>query len=195
MPHESPEISEEEFCAAFEVLAASRHIGGPLSDAVRAALAVVYRYAAPRLASLLRARFKVAADVIADVISTLFVRLVTRGVSQGGDPIRSPMAWLTRMAYNGMEDALRARDRDRPLSGAAAGGPSTPGPQTRTGLPADVEECLEWLSEREREVVQLWYAGFSGDEVAHVLATTANTIYVTFSRAKARLRQCLGTPA
>jgi RNA polymerase sigma factor (sigma-70 family) len=194
MSDESAPISDEAFCAAFELLATSGHSGGPLPDPVRAALEVVYRVAAPRLRLLLRARFKAASDLIADAISAVFARLVTRGVPPGTEPVRSPMAWLTAAAYNAAWDALRDAAR-RP----SAEIPDVPAPppaiETPSGLPPDVEECLGHLSDQEREVVTLRYAGFSGDEVAQVLRTTANAVYVAFNKAKARLRRCLGEGA
>ena len=194
MSDEHAPIGEEAFRAAFELLATSGHAGGPLPDAVRSAMEVVSRVAAPRLQTRLRLRFRAAADVVADAISAVFTRLVTRGVPRGTEPVRSPMAWLTAAAYNATRDALREAERAPPADLERRPAPA-PAPETPTGLPADVEECLGRLTEQEREVVQLRYAGFSGDEVAQILRTTANAVYVAFNKAKARLRRCLETPA
>jgi RNA polymerase sigma-70 factor (ECF subfamily) len=52
-------------------------------------------------------------------------------------------------------------------------------------------EALAELSDRDRELVSLYYAGLNGGQIAHLLGARRNTIDVALHRALARLRAIL----
>jgi RNA polymerase sigma-70 factor, ECF subfamily len=52
-------------------------------------------------------------------------------------------------------------------------------------------EALTELSDRDRELVSLYYAGLNGGQIAHLLDARRNTIDVALHRALARLRTIL----
>jgi RNA polymerase sigma factor (sigma-70 family) len=167
-----------------------------MPEPARGALEVVYRETAPYLIQLLRRAFRgAAADVVDDVVAAVFLKLVRQGVP-GGEDIRTPLAWLTRTAINAMKDIMRdaARAEDLGQYARAPNGSAQNFRQSETGLPPDVEECLEHLTARERAVVQLKYAGFSAKEIAEMIETTPGAADVTFDKAKKKLRLCLGSP-
>jgi RNA polymerase sigma-70 factor (ECF subfamily) len=52
-------------------------------------------------------------------------------------------------------------------------------------------EALAELSDRDRELVSLYYAGLNGSQIAHLIGARRNTIAVALHRALARLREIL----
>jgi RNA polymerase sigma-70 factor (ECF subfamily) len=52
-------------------------------------------------------------------------------------------------------------------------------------------EAVSELSDRDRELVSLYYAGLNGGQIAHLLEAPRNTIDVALHRALARLREIL----
>ena len=52
-------------------------------------------------------------------------------------------------------------------------------------------EALSELSDRDRELVSLYYAGLNGSQIAHLLGARRNTVAVALHRALARLRAIL----
>ena len=207
-PHPDPDdaegadpgaISDARLEAAFRVLAASRHRGGPLPNPVRGALEIVYRVTARDLTLFLRRQFRgVSADMVDDAVSRVFVNLVARGTGDGAAAVRCPRAWLIRAALNAMADEMRRAgsrhagqeplDAVRPEAALTTGMTGVP---TATGLPPEVEECLDLLSPLERGTVLLLFAGFSAAETAEALHTSPGAVYVAHSRAKDKLRRCL----
>ena len=192
-------ISDARLGAAFRVLSVSGRRGGELPDRVGGALAIVYRATARDLTLFLRRQFRGAsADVVDDAVSRVFSNLVTRGTGDGAADVRCPRAWLTRAALNAMADEIRADSRHAAHEALDDVGPGAAsmtgmtGVPTATGLPPDVEECLGRLSPLERATVQLRYDGFSGEETAQALHTSVNAVNVAHSRAKNKLRRCLG---
>ena len=54
-----------------------------------------------------------------------------------------------------------------------------------------LREALAELSDRDRELVSLYYAGLNGGQIAHLLGAPRNTIDVALHRARSRLRTLL----
>jgi RNA polymerase sigma factor (sigma-70 family) len=101
------------------------------------------------------------------------------------DGIRDPLPWIYRTAFRLAKEELR-RER-RPM----------PTPDMITYMPAgtgEVIRALSQLSPNQRMAVILRYeADLSNDEVARRMGVAQATVRVHLFRARARLRQLLGS--
>lgn len=198
-------VPHDELRVAFYVLADGPYGREIQASEVQAALATVYRLTAPRLLQTLMRRYRgCSVQLTEDAVASVFTKLVVNGVRGTEESeqrlIANPIAWLTKCADRAMLDLLRSEERrgEAPLLDNWDGEDSMRGddwPSGLSGLPSDVEDCLHRLTDRERSVVQWRYEGFSSSEVADMLSTTRNTVDVTHSIAKRKLRLCLGDAA
>jgi RNA polymerase sigma-70 factor (ECF subfamily) len=135
----------------------------------------VYAYAAYRLG---------AGPDAEDVTSDVFERALR--YAQSYDATKGPfVAWLLGIARRCVDERLSA-----PVA--------LPLETTLTAAPGDVEEdtvrrmalgdAVGELSDRDRELVSLHYAGLDGGQIAALLDVRRNTIDVALHRALARLR-------
>lgn len=118
-------------------------------------------------------------EVASDAVAEAFAQALRRG-----EALRSPERWVWRAAFRIAAGELK----DRRTQDALAGGGSYEMPDPRT----DVLEALAELSPRQRAVVLLHdYAGYSANEAADILSSTAATVRVHLTRARRRLRHLL----
>jgi len=120
-----------------------------------------------------------------DVTQDVFVKLYT---APPGPPIDNPRAWVFRMARNLAIDALRKKkctdigETDLPAEDAL-------GPLV---LRWDVEAAMARLSQTEREIISLHLNGdLRFREIASVTGTSVSSVYRTYRRAIASLRNSL----
>lgn len=107
----------------------------------------------------------------------------------------SPRAWLFSVAANLARDEARTAVRRKRhlalLKSEAEGEPAAPpeGPSRveRRERAAAVRAALERLSERDREVLLLWNAGLSYEEIAGQTGLALGGVGTTLSRARKRL--------
>jgi RNA polymerase sigma-70 factor (ECF subfamily) len=133
------------------------------------------------------------ADRAQDLAQETFVRALDH------DP-ENPRAWLFTVAANLARDEARGAVRRRAhLELVAADPPPPPAdPAAETEArerAAIARAALERLSERDREALLLWDAGFSYDEIAAQTGLARTAVGTTLSRARHRLveaHQALG---
>jgi len=126
------------------------------------------------------------ADRAQDLAQEVFVRAL------GQDP-DNPRAWLFTVAANLARDEARAAVRQRRHLTLIRGEAE----QTTASDPAEefehsqqveaVRRALGQLSERDREVLLLWDAGFNYEEIAEQTGLAAGAIGTTLARARRRL--------
>lgn len=127
-------------------------------------------------------------DVAAEAEAEAFSQLVHRG-----DEVRDPQAWLWRSAFRIAGGLLAERSsRSRhlsPLESIDYGGNSSTGAVVDHSL-AEFLDLLQTLSEQQRAVVVLRYAGGLGPaDIAELLGTSPGTIRVQLHRAHHHLRE------
>jgi RNA polymerase sigma-70 factor (ECF subfamily) len=126
------------------------------------------------------------ADRAHDLAQETFVRALDQ------DP-DNPRAWLFTVAANLARDEARTEIRRRrhlQLVKAEAEAPASPDPESaleRERQEAAVRRALEVLSERDRDVLLLWDAGFDYGEIAEQTGLAVGAIGTTLSRARRRL--------
>jgi RNA polymerase sigma-70 factor (ECF subfamily) len=127
------------------------------------------------------------ADQAQDLAQETFVRALDQAPE-------NPRAWLFTVARNLARDAARAVVRRRKhlalLKNEAADPPVAPD----AGLAAEtadrsaaVRRALEQLSERDREALLLWDAGFTYEEIAAQTDLAPGSVGTTLARARRRL--------
>ena len=120
-------------------------------------------------------------DLAEDLTQDVFVKLWQ---SPPGEVVRSPRAWIFRVAHNLAVDALRRPGQTELPEHAAAAG-STESVDTRL----DVEAALMKLEARDREIVSLHLnAGLRFREVAQAMQLPLGTVLWRYSRAIGILR-------
>lgn len=122
-------------------------------------------------------------DQAQDFAQEAFVRALTR------DPAR-PKAWLFTVALNLVRDDARQAARHRHLTLARARPDPAPDPASvveRREQTALVRAALDWLTERDRDVLLLWDAGLDYDEIAEQTGLARGAIGTTLARARKRL--------
>lgn len=118
-------------------------------------------------------------EVASDAVAEAFAQALRRG-----EALRSPERWVWRAAFRIAAGELK----DQGTQDALVGGGSYEMPDPRT----DVLEALAELSPHQRAVVLLHdYAGYSANEAAAILGSTAATVRVHLTRARRRLRRLL----
>jgi len=126
------------------------------------------------------------ADRAHDLAQETFVRALDQ------DP-DNPRAWLFTVAANLARDEARTEIRRRrhlQLVKAEADVSASPDPEgvlERERQEAVVRRALEVLSERDRDVLLLWDAGFDYREIAEQTGLAVGAIGTTLSRARRRL--------
>ncbi|HEX6693400.1 MAG TPA: RNA polymerase sigma factor [Longimicrobiales bacterium] len=125
-----------------------------------------------------------------DLAQEVFVRALEHGRTT--TPER-PRAWLFTIAANLARDeskmVLRRRKHLSLIQGGAATS-SEPDPierMERESKEAAARRALEELSERDREVLLLWDAGFNYQEIAEQAGLAVGAIGTTLARARRRL--------
>lgn len=127
-------------------------------------------------------------DRARDLAQEAFARALDR------DP-DNPRAWVFQVAANLARDEARlVVRRKRHLSllkseaSAAEGSGATPDEELdRKEEEARVREALDGLEERDRELLLLWDAGLSYDEIAARIGLARGAVGTTLARAKQRL--------
>jgi len=126
------------------------------------------------------------ADRAHDLAQETFVR----ALDQEPD---NPRAWLFTVAANLARDEARTEIRRRrhlQLLKAEVEVPASPDPESaleRERRESAVRRALEALSERDRDVLLLWDAGFDYREIAEQTGLAVGAIGTTLSRARRRL--------
>jgi len=127
------------------------------------------------------------ADRAQDLAQEAFVRVLD-------DAPENPRAWLFRVATNIAHDEVRMVIRRRKhltlIKAESDDVDPTPGPIERMDRSAKLDaarEALEQLTERDREVLLLWDAGFNYVEIAEQTGLAVGAIGTTLSRARKRL--------
>jgi RNA polymerase sigma factor (sigma-70 family) len=122
-----------------------------------------------------------------DLAQEVFVRALRHDPDQ-------PRAWLFRVATNLAHDeartVLRRKKHLALLRSEAEGRPPAPGPEQALQAEeqwAQVRAALEALGERDREVLLLWDAGLSYEEISEVTGLKPGAIGTTLARARRRL--------
>jgi RNA polymerase sigma-70 factor (ECF subfamily) len=118
-------------------------------------------------------------DVASDAVAEAFAQALRRGTA-----LRSPSAWVWRVAFRVAAGDLQRRRRFVLLQERSTEFPEGVG---------ELVEALAKLSPRQRAAVILHhYAGYPVRDVAIILGSTATTVSVHLHRARKRLRQLLG---
>jgi RNA polymerase sigma-70 factor (ECF subfamily) len=136
------------------------------------------------------------ADTATDLTQEAFLRLWRKWGE--GEEIRSPRAWLLRVARNLAEDHAKSafrRNGTRPpeaLNGVPAGGPLPLDRLEREETFARLREGLGELPEADREILTLRYAlDYNTGEIAEALEINAAAVHMRLSRARQRLAERL----
>lgn len=110
-----------------------------------------------------------------------------------GQEPENPRAWLFAVAANLARDEARAAIRRRrhleliKVEAAERRAPSPDEELTARQQVEAVKRALEALSERDREVLLLWDAGFNYQEIAEQTGLAVTAIGTTLARARRRL--------
>jgi len=123
-----------------------------------------------------------------DLVQETFVRAL------GHDPT-DPRAWLFTVAANLARDEARSAVRRarhlhllrNEVRSAEAVHPEAPARMERERIRRDVGLALDRLSGRDREVLLLWNAGNSYEEIAGLTGLSVGAIGTTLARARKRL--------
>ncbi len=130
-----------------------------------------------------------AAEAEAETFSQAFAR---------GDELRNPEGWVWRTAFKvaaGIMADRRVRLREAPLPDADTDSLAAAGSVQIDSSLAEFLDMLGTLSEQQRTVVILRYAGgFKPTEIAELLDTTPGTVRVQLHRAHAHLRERIEHP-
>lgn len=131
------------------------------------------------------------ADLARDLAQDAFTRALASAPAR--EPLQNPQAWVFRIAANLAHDEARSSVRRRrhlmllrdetPVS-------VTPDPAAlleRQAAEDAARAALEQLSERDREVLLLWDAGFNYVDIAAQTGLAVGAIGTTLSRARRRL--------
>ena len=131
-------------------------------------------------------------DHVDDILHSVFVRITEHASSY--DPEREFLPWALTIAKH--EIFALAKDRSRRPQSFS---PEVIEAICQTAPPADdedrvraLEDCLETLSPRSRQAIQLRYAGAHRPaEIARKLSLKVESVYVTISKARALLKECV----
>jgi RNA polymerase sigma factor (sigma-70 family) len=124
------------------------------------------------------------ANVASDAVAEAFAQALQRG-----EAIRSPAAWVWRVAFRVAAADLQRRRRLEPIDDRAAGGRADP---TAGDDILDLMRALDVLTTKQRAAVILHhYAGYSRAEVARIIGSTSSAVGVHLHRGRRRLRRAL----
>ena len=123
--------------------------------------------------------------VASDAVAEAFAQALQRG-----EAIRSPAAWVWRVAFRIAAADLQRRRRLEPIDDGAADARADP---TAAGDDVlDLMRALGMLTAKQRAAVVLHhYAGYSRTEVARIIDSTPSAVGVHLHRGRRRLRRAL----
>jgi RNA polymerase sigma-70 factor, ECF subfamily len=146
-------------------------------------VAVIYGYCRRRLDSDAQAE---------DVTSAIFMKALAAvpNFKPGAGAVRS---WLFAIAHNAVLDQIRQMTRraDRPLEDAAAAIDISPSPEAvalESETKREMDAAMHWLTEEQRQVIELRLAGLTGPEIAATLGIGHGAVRSLQRRAVMRLR-------
>ncbi len=127
------------------------------------------------------------AERASDLAQEVFVRALRYGTQQ-------PRAWVFKVALNLAKDEARTvvrRKRHLALlkneTDREAQAPSPEETFAKDERREQVKQALDALSDRDREVLLLWDAGLSYQEIAEVAELSTGAVGTTLARARRRL--------
>lgn len=127
-------------------------------------------------------------ELAEDLTQDLFVKLFC---SPPEPSVKSPRAWIFRMARNLAIDALRTRHTSQ--SEELLDGIPAENETARSDLQMDVAQAMSRLSQTEREIVALRIWGELGfAEIARTVGLSLSAVWRVWHRALNRLREELG---
>lgn len=126
-------------------------------------------------------------DAIDDILQETLIA-IARGIDRLNDPAAFP-AWAFRVVSNKSRDWIRKQVRDRDLSKSEFERNQMDAEPT-ADRPADrMRECLNLLSEDDREILRLhYYEGFSIREIAEIESLPEGSVKSKLFYARERLR-------
>jgi len=146
-----------------------------------------------------RAAYRITGSVVdaEDVLQTVFLRLSRRG-NINLDP--SPGSYLHRAAINASLDLMRQRGRSEsvPIDDVApilkAHSTLNPESQRASGeLRARLRQAISKLGEKSAEMFVLkYFEGYSNNEIAEHMGTSAMVVGVLLHRARTRVKKDIG---
>ena len=121
-----------------------------------------------------------------DVFSETFLRYFKKERTFESEEHRK--AWLIRVTINCAKELLSERTQSEELNEEIAGAEE----KTSQDEILALHEAIEALPEHQKEVIKLFYLQeLSVREIAEILGKNENTVKVTLSRARERLRSFL----
>jgi RNA polymerase sigma-70 factor (ECF subfamily) len=132
-----------------------------------------------------------AEDLVQDVLSRIFLTK-ERGTGRF-DPSQQFRPWVYRVARNRHTDHHRQEVETHPLLGEVPAGPPSP-TVAEVEMDHELHECLEQLSEQERDFLLLWKDAFgtlSQTEVAEALGVSDPRVSRIKQSALDKLRRCM----
>ncbi len=173
---------EEVEVADGALLQAARHDHHSFNLLYQRYLTPIYGYCYVRLGS------KEAAE---DATSETFLKALAGLDSYQGGKVA---AWLFRIAHNIVVDSYRKRRPQGSLTEAAALSDPTPTPEERMMAKverAEVQAAIGMLKEEQRTVLELYFSGWTGEQIAAVLGRSAGAVRMLHLRAVERVRQII----
>lgn len=156
--------------------------------------AVIYDKYVAAIYAYCRRRLDTAA-LAEDAVGATFMKALAAapGFKPGGGTVRS---WLFSVAHNVVLDQIRTQNRRRtgPLDDALEVIDRAPSPEAaviENETKQEMERAMEWLTEEQRQVVELRLAGLTGPEIAEVLHISHGAVRSLQRRALMRLRGAL----
>jgi RNA polymerase sigma-70 factor (ECF subfamily) len=138
-----------------------------------------YRQQAGRLWHAL-VLFSGAPEIASDAVSEAFAQAIARGPD-----VQDPARWVWRAAFNIARGELKVRGRH-----------THEVPDLPAKVPAetlDLVRALAQLSPKQRASIVLHhYAGYSAQETADIIGSTAGAVGMHLARGRGRLRESLG---
>jgi len=142
-------------------------------------------------------RFHHHTEDIEDLVQNVFLKAYTN--IQGFDPERRFSPWIYRIAHNEFVNALKKRQRDivfpfdLDLLFPHPSAPETAdGDLNRDSMRAMLDQCLEQLSLKYREVLVLYYfEEMDYKEIADVLRIPMSTVGVRLQRGRLQLKHLI----
>ena len=123
-----------------------------------------------------------------DIAQELFVKLFQSPLE---DTVKSPRAWIFRMAHNMAIDAMRTQHTVQSVEGDECVPAENEIAQANVRL--DVARAMSHLSQAEREVVSLHIYGELGfAEIARTMGMSLSAVWRIWRRALNRMREELG---
>ncbi len=124
-----------------------------------------------------------------DVASDAAAETVSQALRHRSE-LRDPAAWMWRTAFKVASGMLAGRSRHLQLVPSEDGGSLEGEVAVDSGSMVEFLDLLKTLSDQQRAIVILRYAGgFTAVDIAGLLGTSPNTVRVQLHRAQAHLRE------